>query len=137
MTLGYHKHENNAISCFYAKNFVERFRLFNHWTSLRQFRLPVGIIPELVAFFFLSIVTFNPAPFGQSSQSPDQPPLCPYPVHIGGDLQPHCLGYLLNGFGLLSAIGKNCQNFLVVYGIPPRSARFNDIPLWHPRNSCE
>jgi len=44
--------------------------------------LPVGIIPELVAFFFLPLVISNPAPFDQSSQGPDQLSLCPDPVHI-------------------------------------------------------
>jgi len=62
---------------------------------LCQLRLPVGIIPKPVTFLFLPLVTVNPAPFDQSTQGPDQPPLSPHPVHIGGDLQPHCLGYLL------------------------------------------
>jgi hypothetical protein len=36
-----------------------------------QLGLPINIIPEPMAFFILSLVISNPAPFDQSSQSPD------------------------------------------------------------------
>ena len=50
--------------------------------SIRQLRLPVGVIPNLEAFFLLPLITGNPAPFDQSSQSPDQSPLCLHPAHL-------------------------------------------------------
>jgi len=74
---------------------------------LDRLRLPVSIIPEPMPLFFLSPITGHPPPSSQRPQGVRKPPLCANPVDVGIHLQAQGLGDLLQGQGIVFAIGED------------------------------
>jgi hypothetical protein len=88
-----------------------------------QFGLPVSIIPEHMAIFILSLIASDQTPFNECPQNPGEATLCSNPICMGGYLQADGHSYLLHRQGIFLAAGKDRQDCLVVYVVPPNPCR--------------